>query len=331
VTPLSDAALERLRSVAPLPEFKDTRYTLLRRLGQGGMGTVYLGRDELLEREVAVKVAHAPVGSGGAALAERLRAESRVLASLEHPAIVPVHDAGVLADGRVFYVMKRVHGQTLGTAVAGMPALDRRIGVLERVAEAVAFAHRRGVIHRDLKPGNIMVGEFGEVLVLDWGVAKVVGGVEAGTAASAPVAGGQTDPGSVLGTAGFMAPEQAAGAAVDRRADVHALGALLVFLLTDTAPSAGQSALAVLREAKGVPRPLAAIARRCLAAEASSRYPDAAAVGEEIRRYRAGARVEAYREGPLERVGRWARAYRVPILLVLAYLVMRVVVALIGR
>jgi serine/threonine protein kinase len=294
------------------------------------MGAVYLGRDELLEREVAVKVAHAPVGPGSAALAERLRAEARVLARLEHPGIVPVHDAGVLSDGRVFYIMKRVHGRTLASAVDHMPDLDQRLGVLERVAEAVAFAHQHGVIHRDLKPANIMVGEFGEVLVMDWGVAKVLGAPEPLAGPAVSTAAGATEPGTVLGTPGFMAPEQAAAAAVDGRTDVFALGAILVFLLTGASPSAAASSHRLLADAGKVPRRLRAIADRCLATLPADRYPAATDVAEEIRRYRRGGTVLAYREGWWERLGRWARTYRTPILLVLAYLLMRVAVAMLG-
>jgi len=331
MTPLSDAAMARLRSAAALPELPDARYSLLQVLGEGGMGTVYLGRDELLERDVAIKVARDAIGPGSAVLAERLRTEARVLARLEHAGIVPVHDAGLLADGRVFYVMKRVHGRTLETVLETMPELDRRLGVLERVADAVAFAHGQGVVHRDLKPANVMVGEFGEVLVMDWGVAKLLGTPEAARVGAGVAAPGRTDPGSVLGTPGFMPPEQAAAGLVDRRADVFGLGALLVFLVTGTVPSSVAPPHQLLEADRQVPRRLRAIAARCLAADPADRYADAAEVAEEIRQYRSGGRVRAYREGWPERVGRVVSIYRTPILLVLAYLLMRVVVAWLGR
>ena len=319
MNPLSDATVGRLRAVTALPDPPDARYTLLEVLGEGGMGTVYRGHDTLLDREVAVKVAHAAVGPGSAAFTERLRAEARVLASLEHPGIVPVHDVGVLADGRVFQVMKLVHGETLEAALSRHPELDRRLGILERVADAVAFAHRRGVVHRDLKPSNIMVGDFGEVLVLDWGVAKVLGQGEASAAAMGPAPAGMTGPGAVVGTPGFMAPEQAEAGALDQRADVYALGALLTFVLAASVATGA------------APRPLRAITERCLARDPGARYVDATEVAEEIRRFRSGARVLAHREGWRERLGRGIRRYRTPIVLVVAYLAMRVLVAILGR
>jgi serine/threonine protein kinase len=331
MTPLSDAAMARLRTAAALADLPDARYSLLEELGRGGMGAVYRGVDELLGREVAIKVAHAPVGAGGAALAERLRAEARVLARLEHPGIIPVHDAGVLGDGRIFYVMKLVHGRTLTGVLDRIPDLDRRLDILERVVEAAAFAHGQGVVHRDLKPDNIMVGDFGEVLVMDWGVAKVLGAAEAGSATTPATGPGGTAPGTVMGTPGFMAPEQSSAGPVDSRADVYALGAVLVFLVTGTMSTEAIPAERLLGEVGTVPRRLRAIAERCLAPEPADRYADAAEVVEDLRRFRSGGPVSAYREGWLERLGRWVTTYRTPILLVAAYLLMRVIVAFVRR
>lgn len=319
---LSDAELARLTALAGRPDDPARRYTLHEVLGEGGMGTVYRGTDELLEREVAIKVARAHPGPGGAALVERLRTEARVLARLEHPGIVPVHDAGMLDDGRVFYVMKHVHGVTLDRAIAGVTEPDRKLGILERVAEAVAFAHQHGVVHRDLKPENIMIGPFGEVLVMDWGTAKILDAPESGSE-SAP----GTDPSAVMGTAGFMAPEQAhlGAARTDRRADVYALGMLLVYLMEGAVAPA--PATPEERDWRTWPRRLAAIARTCLASDPDARYPDAGAVAEDIARYRAGAAVAAYRERQIDRLGRWISTYRTPILLVLAYILMRTLIA----
>lgn len=331
MTPLSDRALDRLRAGAADAGTADARYHLLEVLGEGGMGTVYRGRDALLQRDVAVKVAHAPAGVTATAFAERLRNESRVLARLEHPGIVPVHDAGVLADGRVFYVMKLVHGQTLAATIEAEPHLDRRLAILERVAEAVAFAHQHGVVHRDLKPENVMVGDFGEVLVMDWGVAKAVGSGDPGPGPTARVVAGGTDPGTVLGTPGYMSPEQAAAGPVDARTDIHALGALLAFLATGRQPSAITAPRELLAADRTVPPRLRAIALRCLAPAPEARYHSAAEVAEELRQLRLGGRVEAYREGVVERLTRWVRSYRTPILLILAYLLMRVAVAWLGR
>ena len=170
---LSDDAIGRLRDVAAWPEMPPDRYTVRSLIGRGGMGAVYEAHDRLLDRAVALKVSNAATADSG--LDERLRQEARVLASLEHPGIVPVHDAGALADGRWFYVMKLVRGRTLKDHLATLSGEAAALAVFERIAETVAFAHAAGVIHRDLKPSNIMVGSFGEVLVLDWGVATVLG------------------------------------------------------------------------------------------------------------------------------------------------------------
>lgn len=286
----------------------DGRYILGEQLGVGGMGAVHACWDLALEREVAMKVAHMPAGAGRRELMERLRAEARVLARLEHAGIMPVHDVGRLPDGRVFYIMKRVTGQTLaevlGESLDAMP-LARRLDVLERVAEAVAFAHEQGVIHRDLSPTNILVGRFGEVLVTDWGVARRLADDE-----ELP-----EPPGTVVGTPGYMSPEQARGDTVhvDRRSDVFALGALL--------------RLAVGAEC---PPPIRSMIARCQASDPAHRYPHAGAVLEELRRFRSGERVLAHQEGLLARMRRRLHPWRIPIALMGAYLVMRVLVAWLG-
>src|SRR5262249_14401960 len=135
-------------------------------------GVVYSAQDETLERRVALKVLEVP--GSESELASRLMREARVLALLEHPGIVPVHDVGTLADGRVFYTMKFVEGQRLDQYIATVASVPDRLRIFLRICEAVAFAHARGVLHRDLKPANMMVGPFGEVLVMDWGLAKIL-------------------------------------------------------------------------------------------------------------------------------------------------------------
>jgi serine/threonine protein kinase len=295
---LSDEAVGRLRDVAAWPDLPPDRYTVRSLIGRGGMGAVYEAHDRLLDRAVAFKVSNAATPDSG--LDERLRAEARVLASLEHPGIVPVHDAGELADGRWFYVMKLVRGRSLKDHVATLSGEAAVLAVFERIAETVAFAHAAGVIHRDLKPSNIMVGSFGEVLVLDWGVAAVLGS-HAG------------DEGVRVGTPGFMSPEQQAGdlSLVGKAADVYSLGALLASMLA-AAPST---------------RRLRAVIEKCKAARPADRYVNAAEVVEELARYRAGLAVSAYRESAWERFGRWIGRYRTFILLVAAYLVMRALFA----
>jgi len=291
---LPDATIARLQSVANWPEFEGERYAILDQIGRGGMGSVYLAFDARLQREVAIKVSH---GVPGADVERRLNEEARILAALEHPGIVPIHDAGRLADGRLFFVMKRIRGATLTDHVQHPSTLSERLGIFERVCDAVNFAHARGVVHRDLKPDNVMIGEFGEVLVMDFGVAQ---------AASA-----SADLDTVLGTRGFMAPEQERGLEVDARADVYSLGAMLAWLIGSHRP----------------PRALHAIAARAMAEDPHERYPTADALAADIARFRAGHAVDAHRESVIERVGRFARTYRVAILLVAAYVVMRAIVA----
>ena len=349
MTFLPDETVGRLRDVAARPVLPAGRYTLGRTLGRGGMGTVYAARDELLDRDVAVKVSNAPAPDSQ--LEARLRREAGVLARLEHPGIVPVHDAGQLDDGRLFYVMKLVRGNTLAEHAARLDSEARVLPVFERVAETVAFAHAAGVVHRDLKPSNVMIGRFGEVLVLDWGVAKHT----SGAAGAAPVArdgspasvvardfspasgspAGATADGTRIGTPGFMAPEQARGdaAGVGPPADVYGLGALLFWMLTRHTPPAGADDVAAgLRAAnRPVPKRLAAMIRKCLAPDPAARYPDAGSLAADLGRYRSGQAVSALRETVLDRAERWFATYRAAILLVGAYLVMRTLFALSQR
>ena len=334
MSPLTDAAVARLRSVATWPEFASARYSVTEQIGRGGMGTVYLAHDTELGREVAIKVPHVAVSS---TLEQRLQTEARVLARLEHPGIVPIHDVGRLADGRLFYVMKRVHGQTLLDYLRGAPDTPDSLRVFERICEPVAFAHAHGCIHRDLKPENVMIGEFGEVMVMDWGVARMATGPDVSLSkgpepieARTPVHGPSTNPGTIVGTMGFMAPEQASGEPSDHRADVFSLGAILYSLLVRDAP--GSDAAAAITRRRDIPRPLRAICSRALASERDERYQSVAALAHDVTRYRTGGRVSAYRETILERSMRVARTYRVAILLMLTYIIMRVVVAIVfGR
>lgn len=289
---LADAAIARLQAVANWPEFEDARYTILDEIGRGGMGAVYLARDERLDREVAIKVSN---GIPGADVERRLNEEARILAALEHPGIVPIHDAGRLADGRLFYVMKRVRGATLSGHLLALPSLSERLGIFERICDAVNFAHAHGIVHRDLKPDNVMIGPFNDVLVMDWGAA---------------LTRGASEPRAVLGTRGFMAPEQEQAAETDARADIYSLGAVLAWLAGDRAP-----------------RPLRAICTRAMATRPGDRYASAAALAADVARFRAGYAVDAHRESPLERLARFARTYRAAIVLILAYVLMRVLVA----
>src|SRR5947209_12077622 len=172
MTFLSDRSLERLRRAADVPDLSGTRYRLLEHVARGGMGVVYAAHDETLDRRVALKILDFPTRNGE--FARRLTREAHVLAQLEHPGIVPVHDVGTLPDGRVFYAMKFIEGQRLDQHVEAVSSLPDRLRLFLRICDAVAFAHARGVLQRDLKPANVMVGPFGEVLVMDWGLAKIL-------------------------------------------------------------------------------------------------------------------------------------------------------------
>lgn len=294
---LEDAALRRLREAVRAPDLSGTPYRLVGPIGAGGMGAVFDVEDERLGRHVALKIVDVPLDGEGPA--EALLGEARVLAGLEHPGLVPVHDAGRLADGRAFYAMKLVRGDRLDAHLARVPLLNERLRLFLRVTEPVAFAHAHGILHGDLKPSNVMVGPFGEVLVLDWGLARAL----------APQGAEATAPGPT-GTPGFMAPEQASGGAVDARADVFGLGALLD---------------ASLRVAPESPRPraLAAIVARATAADRNGRYPDVSSLAADVARLLDGERVEAHAEGILERAVRLLKRHRVAVGLVLAYLAAR--------
>ena len=326
---LSDAAVSRLRAAAAWPELGTHRYEILEEIGRGGMGVVYRALDGELDREVAIKVPHALHSS---AFEQRLRTEARVLARLEHPGIVPIHDAGRLPDGRLFYVMKRVRGRTLRDHLADLTSLNERVRVFERICEPVAFAHAHGCIHRDLKPENVMVGAFGEVMVMDWGVARVSGSDQNTPDSDAPWISDGTQPGTVVGTAGFMPPEQARGASasIDERADVYSLGAILSLLLTGDVPPSDVDLAAAIRRRSDLPRPLRSICARALATSPDDRYRSVAALADDVARFRAGQAVHAHAETLVERTVRFTRAYRAAILLVLAYVVMRTLVAVLA-
>ena len=336
---LSDEAIARLQTASALPDLAGTRYRLIERVGGGGMGTVYLAEDSVLGRRVALKILDLP--ELRADLSARLLREARILGRLEHPGIVPVHDAGTLADGRAFYAMKFVEGERLDMLARRIDAIPDRLRIFQRICEPVAFAHARGILHRDLKPENIMVGPFGEVLVMDWGVAKILRedrtqredhtGIPTESSQNVPT---ETKPlktahGTVLGTAGYMAPEQARGEidGLDERADIYSLGAILQFLLSSKRPTAGEERLnsesAPLSSAGSAPKAVAAISQKAMAEDRANRYASVSDLANDIARYLDGSPVSAYPESIFQKVSRWATRYRVAIGLVLAYLIVR--------
>jgi eukaryotic-like serine/threonine-protein kinase len=328
VSRLSDAVLAHLCTVTQSSDASGSRYELGEEIGRGGMGIVYRAHDRELDRPVALKVLNADAVHAQAGA--RLALEARIIARLEHPGIVPVHDAGRLPDGRLYYAMKLVNGRRLDEPGDSSVALVERLRIFLKICDAVVFAHAQGVLHRDLKPQNIMIGPFGEVLVLDWGVAKAVGqdtppveGADGGRRGLAT----HTAHGTVIGTPGYMAPEQARGDVnvLDKRADVYGLGAILYFLLTNRAPDQEATPITPPRRYNGsIPRALEAICMRALAAEPAARYASVADLNGDVTRFLAGQRVLAYRETILEAVWRLAVRYRGILALVLAYLAMRI-------
>lgn len=334
---LTDKALDRLRESANIPNLSGTRYVLLEHVAHGGMGVVYAAQDEKLDRRVALKVLDAPDRSGR--LAHRLIREAQVLARLEHPGIVPVHDVGTLEDGRVFYTMKFVEGKRLDKHIETVASVPDRLRLFLRICDAVAFAHARGVLHRDLKPANIMVGPFGEILVMDWGLAKILRSLSTGSTAerdpeamltdepsaerTATQITAVTDHGTVLGTPGYMSPEQARGdvAHLDERSDIFSLGALLRFLLTG--------------DSSGAPAPmnksLEAICAMASAANPANRYASVTALAADVSRYLDGLPVSARKETFPDKAARFYRRHNVAILLITAYLLMRIALLLITK
>ena len=293
---LSDDKLSHLRSVVSEPDFSATKYTFVKELGRGGMGVVCLAEDRELDRLVAIKILNTPDITED--LRNRMIREAQIIARLEHPGIVPVHDVGTLPDGRIFYAMKYVRGSRLDEYAEQGASLRDRLRKFQAVCDAVAFAHAHGVIHRDLKPQNIMIGSFGEVLVLDWGVAKI---------RDSPC----ESLGTVIGTQHYMSPEQARGEVdqLDERADIYSLGAVLSFLLKDQ-PKVSKAAHAISSKATATAK--------------ESRYTSASDLSAEIARLLDAEPVSAYRENAFERTSRWVGKNRFLVLLVLAYLLMRI-------
>jgi serine/threonine protein kinase len=311
------------------------RYEVLEELGHGGMGRVLRGRDPDLGRELALKVLldrHA----GRADLARRFVEEARVGGQLQHPGLAPVYEVGRLGDDRPYFTMKLVRGRTLADLLAERAApvddLPRFVQVFEQVCQALAYAHSRGVIHRDLKPSNVMVGAFGEVQVMDWGLAKVDAQPEAGAPEEAGTAvetargddpAAQRESGAVMGSPSYMAPEQARGEVgnLDARTDVFGLGAILCVILTGVPPFRRSGDQGAREQAKGgdlsdafarlddcgADAELIALVKKCLAPLPQDRPPDAGEVARRVTAYREGVE-KRLREAEVERAAAEARA-----------------------
>ena len=326
----------------------DSRFVRLRHLASGGLGVVSVARDQELEREVALKELSDRKRASNDAY-ERFVAEAKITGNLEHPGIVPIYGLGVTLDGSPYYAMRLIRGKNMQEEIVllhggrnGVRAgkkfsqldaehLRKLLRSLGMACNAVAYAHSRGVIHRDLKPGNIMLGKFGETIVVDWGLAKASGTANDSILRSeAPVhdsrdsSGSATVRGSVLGTHGYMSPEQASGQLdlVDQRSDVFGLGACLYSMLTDRVPFKGNTKeeslenarsykLARLRELDSqIPRALEAVCLKAMAAKPADRYQNATELADDIDRWIAGEAVTAMPDPLLQRVFRWAREHQ---------------------
>jgi serine/threonine-protein kinase len=296
------------------------RYSTIEGLGEGGMGEVRLCRDAVIGREIALKTLRGGRDGHAVAVARFVR-EARIQGQLEHPAVVPVYDLGVDAAGKPFFTMKRVRGRTLEEAIADAEGAEdsgrarrKLLSAFATVCHAIEYAHARGVLHRDLKPQNVMLGDFGEVYVLDWGIAKLR--AEDVDVDARPITldegdeAKRTAAGDVLGTPGYMAPEQIRGdAGVDARADVYALGAILFEILAGRPLHEGASvaALAASTLAGVEARPsvrvpgrevapeLEAICVRATALDASERFADVAELRDAVERFLEGDRDVALR------------------------------------
>jgi serine/threonine-protein kinase len=318
------------------------RLQVLGEIARGGMGAVFKGRDPALGRDLAVKVL-LETHRGRTELVQRFVEEAQIAGQLQHPGVVPVYELGQFPDRRPYFTMKLVKGQTLAALLAARkdPAEERSrfVGIFGQVCQTLAYAHARGVIHRDLKPANVMVGSFGEVQVMDWGLAKVLrkGGaadkqmtqaqqtvsvIQTRRSAGSPDVGSHTQAGSAMGTPGYLAPEQARGdtGLVDERADVFGLGAILCEILTGQPPFTGRNAEAMHKaqaaqlddalrrlEGCGADTELVGLARRCLAAEPWDRPRDSGAVVAAVMAYQNSV-AERLRQAELARAAEAARA-----------------------
>ncbi len=353
--PASDSTCssDRLPGSAPGGLVSIPGYEIKREIARGGMGRVLEAFDLVFQRDVAIKVVLQNADSP--AVAGRFVRESRITGRLTHPGIPPAYQLGKLADGSPFLAMKLVRGRMLSDMLAGRPSAESDLQlfvlVFERICQAVGYAHGEGVIHRDLKPANIMVGAFGEVQVMDWGLAKDLRGTVVGhgnppvsqdmfEASESTVGDCRTYAGAVMGTPAYMAPEQARGEIVDARADVFALGGLLSMILVSRPPfnntlPADALATSEAGDTKEVLYALAGcradvelveICRRCLAIRPDDRPADGNEVATAIAEYRASVRsrerkaeheqVAADARTPVERERREAHSAAGAILLI---------------
>ncbi len=315
----------RLNTAKVLPAVEPDRYDISGEFAHGAMGRILQAWDPRLDRPVAIKelITH------GGDLEPRFVAEALITARLQHPSIVPVYEAGRWSTGSPFYAMKLVSGRSLADVIAEKTTLDQRLALLPHVlavAEAIAYAHTEHIIHRDLKPSNVLVGEFGETVVIDWGLAKLLTPESEPELNAAPssesMSSALTLHGDVVGTPAYMPPEQALGHPVDERADVYALGAILYHLLAGIRPYEEGSSKQVIDQVvrgppeplaerqKGIPADLLAIVDKAMARSPSERYATARELAEDLRRFQTGQIVRAHVYSRRERLRRFIRRHR---------------------
>jgi len=351
ITPPPKGAI-LVNTTAYSPQSRE-RYSLARLHATGGIGRVWLARDDMLGRDVALKEIR-PERANSPTLWSRFLKEAQITCQLEHPGIVPIYELGRKPDSdEPFYTMRFVRGRTLAQAARSYHARRERneskalefrdlLTAFVGVCNAVAYAHSRGVIHRDLKPQNVVLGDYGEVMLLDWGLAKVGGQTEdAAEPVSVTESSDQTVAGQVLGTPAYMSPEQAEGRPdlLDARTDVYGLGAILYELLTGEPPFDAENTQDLLQQVRSdtpirprayiasTPAALDAICLRAMAKEQNARYPSALEMAQEVQHWLADEPVTAFREPFVARVGRWSRRHK-PIVAGVAALLVTAVVAL---
>jgi len=321
------------RDAAQLPVVAKTNYTIIEEHDRGGLGRIMRARDKRTGRIVAIK----EILEGRSAAAERFAREALITANLQHPAIVPVYEVGQWESNEPFYAMKLVSGESLAAAMKKRKTTNARLGMLSHiiaVADAMAYAHSEGVIHRDMKPSNVLVGSFGETVVIDWGLAKrltdgdsVDGSEEKESAPDTESTDSNlTRAGSVMGTPAYMSPEQGSGENVDERTDVYAIGAMLYHLLTGKRPfSDSKSVDELLAElVAGPPKPitdyvddvpadLVAIANKAMAHNREDRYRTAGELADELRKFQNGKLVAAHSYTTWQLVQRWLLRHKIPV------------------
>jgi len=315
-------------SASAAPVRDPARYEIIGEHGRGGLGRVSRAHDKDFGRDIAIK----ELLARGHVNEVRFAREAMITARLEHPGIVPVYETGRWPDGTPFYAMKLISGRSLRALIAERKTVDQRIELLHHViavADTIAYAHGRNIIHRDLKPANVIVGEFGETVVIDWGLAKDLsesGDLPRGDGTVRGPDDGLTSAGSVLGTPTYMPPEQERGEAVDQRADVFAIGAMLWELcsLQKVPPVDIVRRRRMLRGA-GIDGDLSTIIDKALAPDPEQRYRDAGELAADLKAFKSGARIAAREYSPWATLAHWMRRHRA-----LTVSVMVVVVLVVG-